>query len=87
MIKELFKRLLVEMNYVSNVNVVVSDEGIMCISGLMEWDEVNECFEDVDVKDIEDEIMDFIKCEIYSDEDRKELAAIETLKNKVDRME
>jgi len=87
MIKELFKRLLVEMNYVCNVNVVVSDEGIMCISGLMEWDEVNECFEDVDVKDIEDEIMDFIKCEIYSDEDRKELAAIKILKNKVDRME
>jgi len=79
MIKELFKRLLVEMNYVSNVDEIVSGEGIMCISGLMEWDDVNECFEDVDVKDIEDEMMEFIKCEIYSDEDRKELAAIKLL--------
>jgi hypothetical protein len=69
LLKELFKRLLVEMNYVSNVNEVISDEGIMCISGLIEWDEVNRCFEDVDVSVIEDEVKDFIKCEIYSDED------------------
>jgi hypothetical protein len=69
LLKELFERLLVEMNYVSNVNEVISDEGIMCISGLIEWDEVNRCFEDVDVSVIEDEVKDFIKCEIYSDED------------------
>ena len=69
LLKELFKRLLVEMNYVSNVNEVISDEGIMCISGLIEWDEINRCFEDVDVSIIEDEVKDFIRCEIYSDED------------------
>jgi len=69
MLKELFERLLVEMKYVSDVNEVISDEGIMCISGLIEWDEVNRCFEDVDVSVIEDEVKDFIKCEIYSDED------------------
>ncbi len=69
MLKELFKRLLLEMNYVSNVDEVISDEGIMCISGLIEWDEINRCFEDVDVSVIEDEVKDFIKCEIYSDED------------------
>ena len=69
MLKELFKRLLVEMNYVSDVNKVIYDEGIMCISGLIEWDEINRCFEDVDVSVIEDEVKDFIKCEIYSDED------------------
>jgi hypothetical protein len=69
MLKELFKRLLVEMKYVSNVDEVISDEGIMCISGLIEWDEINRCFEDVDVSVIEDEVKDFIKCEIYSDED------------------
>jgi hypothetical protein len=69
MLKELFKRLLVEMKYVSNVDEVISDEGIMCISGLIEWDEINRCFEDVDVSVIEDEVKDFIKCEIYSDEE------------------
>ena len=69
MLKELFKRLLVEMKYVSNVDEVISDEGIMCISGLIEWDEVNRCFEDVDINNIEDEVRDFIKCEIYSDEE------------------
>ena len=69
LLKELFKRLLVEMKYVSNVDDVISDEGIMCISGLIEWDEVNRCFEDVDINNIEDEVRDFIKCEIYSDEE------------------
>jgi hypothetical protein len=69
MLKELFKRLLLEMNYVSNVDEVIYDEGIMCISGLIEWDEVNRCFEDVDVSVIENEVKDFIRCEIYSDED------------------
>jgi hypothetical protein len=69
MLKELFERLLVEMKYVSDVNKVIYDEGIMCISGLIEWDEINRCFEDVDVSVIEDEVKDFIKCEIYSDED------------------
>jgi hypothetical protein len=69
MLKELFKRLLVEMKYVSNVDEVISDEGIMCISGLIEWDEINRCFEDIDVSVIEDEVKDFIKCEIYSDEE------------------
>jgi len=69
LLKELFKRLLVEMKYVSDVNEVIYDEGIMCISGLIEWDEINRCFEDVDVSVIEDEVKDFIRCEIYSDED------------------
>lgn len=72
MLKELFKRLLVEMKYVSDVsdvNKVIYDEGIMCISGLIEWDEINRCFEDVDVSVIEDEVKDFIKCEVYSDEE------------------
>jgi hypothetical protein len=69
LLKELFKRLLVEMKYVSDVNEVIYDEGIMCISGLIEWDEINRCFEDVDVSVIEDEVKDFIKCEIYSDEE------------------
>jgi hypothetical protein len=69
MLKELFERLLVEMKYVSDVNKVIYDEGIMCISGLIEWDEINRCFEDVDVSVIEDEVKDFIKCEIYSDEE------------------
>jgi hypothetical protein len=69
LLKELFKRLLVEMKYVSDVNKVIYDEGIMCISGLIEWDEINRCFEDVDVSVIEDEVKDFIKCEIYSDEE------------------
>jgi hypothetical protein len=69
MLKELFKRLLLEMNYVSNVDEVIYDEGIMCISGLIEWDEINRCFEDVDVSVIENEVKDFIRCEIYSDED------------------
>ena len=69
MLKELFKRLLVEMNYCSDVNNIIYEEGIMCISGLIEWDEINRCFEDVDVSVIEDEVKDFIKCEIYSDED------------------
>ena len=69
----LFKRLLLEMNYVSNVDEVVEEEGIMCISGFYDWDEINWCFEDVDVSKIEDEVKDFIKCEIYSDEDIKKL--------------
>jgi hypothetical protein len=69
LLKELFKRLLVEMKYVSDVDEVIYDEGIMCISGLIEWDEINRCFEDVDVSVIEDEVKDFIKCEIYSDEE------------------
>ena len=69
LLKELFERLLVEMKYVSDVNEVIYDEGIMCISGLIEWDEINRCFEDVDVSIIEDEVKDFIRCEIYSDED------------------
>jgi hypothetical protein len=69
MLKELFERLLVEMKYVSDVNKVIYDEGIMCISGLIEWDEINRCFEDVDVSVIEDEVKDFIKCEVYSDEE------------------
>jgi hypothetical protein len=69
MLKELFERLLVEMNYCSDVNNIIYEEGIMCISGLIEWDEINRCFEDVDVSVIEDEVKDFIKCEIYSDEE------------------
>jgi hypothetical protein len=73
MLKELFKRLLVEMNYCSDVNNIIYEEGIMCISGLIEWDEINRCFEDVDVSVIEDEVKDFIKCEIYSDEDVEKL--------------
>jgi hypothetical protein len=73
MLKELFERLLVEMKYVSDVNKVIYDEGIMCISGLIEWDEINRCFEDVDVSVIEDEVKDFIRCEIYSDEDVEKL--------------
>ena len=68
-LKGLFERLLVEMKWVSNVNEVVDNEGLMCISGLIEWDEVSSCFEDVD--DIEVEVMDFIKYEIYSDEEVK----------------
>ena len=68
-LKELFKRLLVEMKYVIDINEVIYDEGIMCISGLIKWDEINRCFEDVDVSIIEDKVKDFIKCEIYSDED------------------
>ena len=70
-LKGLFERLLVEMKWVSNVNEVVDNEGLMCISGLIEWDEVSRCFEDVD--DIEVEVMDFIKYEIYSDEEVKGL--------------
>jgi hypothetical protein len=73
MLKELFKRLLVEMNYCSDVNNIIYEEGIMCISGLIEWDEINRCFEDVDVSVIEDEVKDFIKCEIYSDGDVEKL--------------
>jgi len=73
LLKELFKRLLVEMNYCSDVNNIIYEEGIMCISGLIEWDEINKCFEDVDVSVIEDEVKDFIKCEIYSDEDVEKL--------------
>jgi hypothetical protein len=57
------------MNYCSDVNNIIYEEGIMCISGLIEWDEINRCFEDVDVSVIEDEVKDFIKCEIYSDEE------------------
>ena len=70
-LKGLFERLLVEMKWVSNVNEVVDNEGLMCISGLIEWVEVSRCFEDVD--DIEVEVRDFIKYEIYNDEEVKGL--------------
>jgi hypothetical protein len=57
--KELFKKLLVEMNYVSNVDEVVFNEGLMCIEGLISWNEI----EEMDVN----ECKEFIKCNVFSD--------------------
>jgi hypothetical protein len=57
--KELIKKVLVEMNYVSNVNEVVFEDGIMCIDGLIKWSEIELMNES--------ECKEWIECNVYSD--------------------
>jgi hypothetical protein len=59
--KNIFKKVLSEMNYVSNVDEVVFEEGVMCIEGLISWDEIGEMDED--------ECRDFIECNVFSDDE------------------